>query len=357
MFAKVRNNRLFLHGVVLGLSFLAALLIGSILLIAEDSNPLEIYYYLFIQPLSSLSGVLKVLARTTPLIFSGLAVMVAFKCNVFNIGVEGQLYVGALAAAVLGYYCNWLPPVLHILLCIIGAMAAGAVYAWIPAILKVKLNVHEVISTIMLNYIASGLISMYVVNFFRYNGAIARTPDIAETVRLPKLVPSETLNVGIIIAVVLCVCLYFLFKKTPLGWRIEAAGLNLNASKYSGVNSGRLIIFTMMLSGAIAALVGIERVLGANGYMEVNFSPGYGWDGITISIIAANHPFGVLAMALLLGLMSYGGNLIGVLSNVPKEWVSVLNALIFVFVVLGNALIIIIERKRMERMAKGGAGE
>lgn len=354
---QIKNRKSLIKSMVVPLSFVCALMVGAIMLLLEGENPFEIYKYLFIQPLSSWNGILKVLARVTPLIFAGLAVMVAFKCKVFNIGVEGQLYIGGLAAAILGYYCKGLPSILHILVCVTGAMAAGALYAWIPAFLKVKLNVHEVISTIMLNYIATGLIAMYVINFFRYEGPVARTPDISSTSRLMQFRPSEQLNIGIFLALILCVALHFILKKTPIGWRIEAAGKNIEATMYSGVNAGKLMIITMMCSGAIAALVGVERVLGAYGYMEVGFSPGYGWDGITIAIIAGNNPFGVLVMAGLLGLMSYGGNLISINSGVPSEWVSILSALIFIFVVLGNAILKIWEKRTVKVTHKGGGGE
>ena len=352
---KIKGNS-FPSSMVVLVSFVCALTVGAILLLLEGENPFEIYWYLLIKPLCSWNGILKVLARVTPLIFAGLAVMVAFKCNVFNIGVEGQLYVGGLAAAVLGYFCKGLPSILHVGVCVLGAMAAGALYAWLPAVLKVKLNVHEVISTIMLNYIASGLIAMCVIKFFRYDGPVARTPEVLDTARLTQFRQSEQLNIGILLAIALCIILYFVLKRTPLGWRIEAAGKNIEAAKYCGVNAGRLIIITMMCSGAIAALVGAERVLGAYGFMEVGFSPGYGWDGITIAIIAANKPFGVLAMAGLLGLMSYGGNLLSINSNVPSEWVNILSALIFIFVVLGKAILKIWEKRNVTIRHEGGQG-
>lgn len=354
----LRNRSKYSHAMtqcgIVAMSFLMALLIGSILLLAEGENPLDIYFCLFVKPLTTGKGLIKVLAKVTPLIFAGLAVSTAFKCSVFNIGVEGQLYIGGLVAAVLGVSLQGLPSWMHILLCTLGAMIAGAVLAWIPAILKVKLNVHEVISTIMLNYAISSVIAFIVVNYFRSDGPMARTPYVAETARLSQFSFPELLNTGIIAAVILCGVLYFVFNRTPFGWRIEAAGKNLHAAKYSGMNSGRLIIITMMLSGAIAALVGVERVLGAYGYMEVNFSPGYGWDGITIAILAANNPIGVLLISCLLGLMSYGSTLVNIESGIPPEWVEILTALIFVFVVLGSALVKILETRRQSAHMRGG---
>lgn len=349
---KKRKDSLTQIAVVV-VSLLCALLVGAVFLLLEKEDPLQIYRTLFFQPFQSLSGVLKVLTRTTPLLLAGLAVALAFKCNIFNIGVEGQIYAGGLTAAALGYFMNGLPAWLHVLICILGAMAVGALLACIPAILKVRLQVHEVISTIMLNYIISSVIAWIVVQYFRYNGPVARTPEILPSARLHLLSAGEMLNSGLLIALVLCIVIWFVFERTSIGWRIDAAGKNLTAARYAGMNSNCLILMTMMASGAVAALVGVERVLGAYGYMELNFSPGYGWDGITIAVIAMNQPVGILLLSLLFGLMSYGGTLVNVMSGVPIEWVQVLNVLILIFVVMAQAVLKMWSYKKYEKR-KGG---
>lgn len=321
------------------ISFILAMVVGGILLVCQGENPFTVYYYLIIEPLLSTSSLIKVLGKATPLIFTGLAATLAFRCNIFNIGIEGQLYAGALVAAVLGYSLNGLPGWLHLLLCIGGGALGGALCAFIPAWLKVKLNVHEVISTIMLNYIISNVVSMLVNNFFRDAGPTPRTPYVHEAVRFAKLRVSEHLNVGILIAIVLCFVVYIIFSKTAFGYRVDAAGKNLEAARYSGINSNRIIIVAMMLSGMVAALAGIERVLGAYGYMELNFSPGYGATGLAIGIIARKHPIGVLLVAFLMGVMSYGGVNINIMTQVATEWVEVLIGLVFAFVVIGDAFL------------------
>lgn len=352
---EIKRRQARLRFGVVAASFLCALLVGAVLLLMDGKNPLETYYYLFIMPLTSARGFIKVLGNMTPLIFSGLAVALAFKCSVFNIGVEGQMYIGGLTAAVLGAVFKGLPFWIHIPICILGAMAAGAVVAWVPAILKVKLHVHEVISTIMLNYAVASLIAFVVANYFRYEGPHARTPDVLSSARFLQFQPPEILNSGLILALLLAVVLYFVFQKTPFGWKIGAAGKNLQAAKYNGMHSARLIVATMMLSGAIAALAGVERVMGAYGYMELNFTGSYGWDGITIAILAANHPLGVVLVAGLLGLMSYGGTVVNIQSGIPAEWVQVLTALIFIFTVMGTALVWIAEKRHDAVKPEGGA--
>lgn len=324
---------------IVAASFLLALLVGALILLLQGQNPIEVYRYLLLDPLVSKNGILKVLGKATPLIFTGLAATLAFRCNVFNIGLEGQLYAGALTAAVLGYTLQGLPAWLHLSVCFAGAMLAGALCAFIPAWLKVKFGVHEVITTIMLNYIISNMISMLVINYFRNPGETARTPYVQDSARLWQFQPPEQVNAGLIIGVALCIVAYFVFSRTVFGFRVDAAGKNLLAARYSGVNANRLMIVTMMLSGAVAALGGLERALGAFGYMEVNFSPGFGYDGLAICIIARMNPLGVLIVALLMGLMSYGGLNLNIMTSVPTEWVRVLTGLIFAFVVIGNTLL------------------
>lgn len=324
---------------IVAASFLLALLVGALILLAQGENPLVAYQYLLVDPLISKNGLLKVLGKATPLIFTGLAATLAFRCNVFNIGLEGQLYAGALTAAVLGYTLQGLPAWLHLSVCFAGAMLTGALCALIPAWLKVKFGVHEVITTIMLNYIISNMISMLVINYFRNPGETARTPYVLDTARLTQFKAPEQVNTGLIIGVALCIAAYWVFSRTVFGFRVNSAGKNLMAARYSGINANRLIIVTMMLSGAIAALGGLERALGAFGYMEVNFSPGFGYDGLAICIIARMNPLGVLIVALLMGLMSYGGLNLNIMTAVPIEWVRVLTGLIFAFVVIGNTIL------------------
>lgn len=331
--------------VVVTLSFLIAFTLGAMLLLLQKENPLEIFKLMFIAPLQTKSGIIKVLGKTTPLLFAGLSVAVAFRCSMFNIGVEGQLYVGGLVSALLGVLVTGLPPVLHVIVCLLGAMLAGSLVALLPALLKVRFNVHEVISTMMLNYVVSALITLFIVKLFRSGGEHARSPSLLASSRLHQFKPPEQLNSGIIIALALSAVVYVIFRYSPLGWRIEAAGKNLLATRFSGINANKLIVTAMMISGAIAALVGAERVMGAFGYMELNFSPGFGYTGIAIAVIANNNPIGIVLVSFLMGLMSHGGLMINIYTGVPVEWASVLSAFIFISVVAGSAFLEKIESR------------
>ena len=333
---NIRENLKGLSKVLI--SIIIALVIGAIFLIVQGENPIEIYYYLLFDSLSSTNGVLKMLGKATPLIFTGLAVAISFKCGIFNCGVEGQLLFGGLASAIAGYYLSGLPAALHLILSILAGMAAGAVYAFIPAFLKIRFRVHEVISTIMLNNVANALITLLVVNYFRSSGPHARTSNVADSALLTQFKPPEQVNTGFFIAIAAVVAIYILLNKTPLGWRIDASGKNLESTSYSGINSKRVIIYTMLISGAVAGLCGVERVLGAYGYMELGFSPGYGFEGITVAVLARNNPIGCLIGALFIGLLQSGGVNINTMTNVPYEWVQALIAIIFILVAAQNGL-------------------
>lgn len=336
-----RNSSALTQVLIFAFSFLLALALGGLLLVLQGHRDiLSVYYYLLVQPLTTQAGVLKVLVQTTPLIFSGLAVAVAFKCDVFNIGVEGQLYASALAAAWLGNVITGLPPLVHVIVCTLGAITVGALLSMFAGWLKVRFGVHEVLSTIMMNHIISNIVTLLVVDFFRNDSPTARTPDVLPSARMTPLAAHSQLNTGLIIAVLLCVILYIVFERTPFGWRLDAAGKNLRATTYSGVDAKKMVLLTMAISGALAGLLGAERVLGGFGYMQVNFSPGYGYDGITIAVIANNNPFGCLLMSLLMGLLRSGGTQLNIMTEIPSEWVDMLSAFIFVFVVAANAVLL-----------------
>lgn len=315
-----------------------ALGIGAVFLLVQGENPLEVYYYLLVDPLLSASGILKSLGKATPLIFTGLAVAISFKAGLFNIGVEGQLLFGGLAAALAGYYGIGMPLVLHVVTSVLAGMVAGMLYAYIPAILKVKLKVHEVITTIMLNSIAAALTAFVIVNYFRNPGQTARTYTVADSARLSQFMSPEHLNIGFIVAIVCVVLLYIVLTRTPFGLKLDAIGKNPVASQYAGINVGRVTIITMLISGALAGLCGAERVLGAFGYMQVNFSPGYGFDGITVAVIGKNNPIGACVAALFIGMLQYGGTSINMMTKVPAEFIQALIAIMFVLVAAQDAM-------------------
>ncbi|MEA5049985.1 MAG: ABC transporter permease [Oscillospiraceae bacterium] len=314
-----------------------AMLIGSLFILLQGENPLKVYYYLLIDPLTSVRGIVKVLGKATPLIFTGLAAVVCFRCNIFNVGVEGQIYMGALAGAFVLLFAPIKNNVLMIAAAACASMLAAGAWAALAAWLKIRFNVHEVISTIMLNYVASSVVSYVIINQIKKTGSNPRTESFANG--FTKFMPPEHLNTGILVALAAVALLTIFLYYTPTGWRIDASGKNLEAARFSGISSKRLILVAMLISGALAGLCGLERTAGAYGYMEVGFSPGYGYDGMIVAIIGRNNPVGALITALFFGLLHYGGVNINMYTDVATEWVYVLISIMFILVAARDGIL------------------
>jgi len=320
----------------LGAIFLG-LLVGAIMILWIGKNPLFAYASLFYGAFGDLNSIANTLARATPLILTGLAVAFAFRCGLFNIGVEGQLLVGGLSAAYVGTVLNGLPLIVHLPLTILSAMVASAIWAAIPGILKAKRGVHEVINTIMMNFIAYALVAFVITGPLKAPGQIPKSADILETAQLIRLSEfaqwsTSRLNTGILIALLACIVIYYLLWKTTIGYEIRAVGLNPFAAEYGGISVNRNIILAMVISGMIAGLAGAERVIGFHGSFILGFSPGYGFEGIAVALLGKNHPVGVILAAILFGTLSSGGRWMAFNTGVPTELVTVLQAVIIFFV-------------------------
>jgi simple sugar transport system permease protein len=326
------------------INILIALLIGSVLLLLKGENPLQVFYYLLIEPFTMGRGWIKVLSKTAPYIFTGLSAALAFRCGIFNIGIEGQMFWGALAAAVAGISFAGLPKLIHLPLALLAAMAAGGIWAGIAGWLKVRLRVHEVLSTIMMNYLASNIVAYLLITYFRAAGPQAKTPNVFPGARLSRFFPPDQLNTGIIIALLIAAGVFVLLRCLPLGWKIDSVGKNMVAARYCGIDSGRTIMTVMVFSGMIAALCGAERVLGAFGYMDLGFSAGYGFDGLAVAVIAANNPAAVLLVSLFFGLLNYGGVTLSMMTRVPPEWVNTLVAIMLILVAARSSLFRTLQR-------------
>jgi len=320
----------------LGAIFLG-LLVGAIVILWIGKNPIAAYASLFYGAFGDLNRFANTIARATPLILTGLAVAFAFRCGLFNIGVEGQLLIGALSAAYVGTALNGLPTIIHLPLTILSAMAASAVWAAIPGILKAKRGVHEVINTIMMNFIAYAFVAFIITGPLKAPGQIPKSADMLESAQLIQLSEiaqwsTSRLNTGIFIALLACVAIYYLLWKTTLGYEIRAVGLNPFAAEYGGISVNRNIVLAMVISGMLAGLAGAERVLGFHGSFILGFSPGYGFEGIAVALLGKNHPVGVILAAILFGSLSSGGRWMAFNTGVPTDLVTVLQAVIIFFV-------------------------
>ena len=278
-----------------------------------------------------------------PLIFTGLSIAVAYNAGLFNIGAEGQIIVGMLASAFFGYKFADLPRVLHIPLTLFAGMGAGALWASVPGYLKAKFGVHEVVNSIMMNYVALHL-SHYLVTgpLQDPNTTLPYSPDIAPSARLWRFMSrfgeQYRVNTGILIAIVAAVFTYWLLYKTTTGFEIRAVGFNPDASKYAGMNTSSAMAKAMLISGALSGLAGAVQVMGIQfKFLDLFGFEGFGFDGIAVALVAKNNPIGILASAFLFGTLQRGSQTMQALAGVPKETIGIVQAAI-IFIVAAEGM-------------------
>lgn len=322
------------------LAILTAVILGGIIIVSVGGNPILAYYGLIQGSFGSAKALSETAVWATPFIFAGLAVALAFKGGLFNIGAEGQLALGATFSALIGYALpEWLgvdiPFIIHLPLTIILGMTAGAIWAGIVGFLKAYTGGHEVINTIMMNYIALNTIS-YLLNGpmkdRNPNNVIARTPLIADSARMPEIFDGFRIHWGFILALLVAFLVWWILNKTTLGFEIRTVGANPDAAKYAGMNVKKIVIITMALSGALAGMAGSLEVTGLNFRHELGFSIGYGFDAIAIALLGKSHPMGVVLAAILFAAMRNGATRMQFLTQLPVDLISMLQALILLFV-------------------------
>jgi ABC-type uncharacterized transport system permease subunit len=336
---------------------LAAFVLGGIFVWIIGDNPFETYRLLVGSAFSWPDGIGYTLFYATPLIFTGLAVAVAFRCGLLNIGAEGQLYIAAFATAWIGikfggtvvdvfgtpvnYSWMTLPAVVLIPLAIVTAIATGAAWGAIPGFLKARFGSHEVINTIMLNFIAIALVSYFTQYHFKQAGdPIMQSVPVGAGVHLPRLgsfipgLPERIpLNLAFLFALLACVLVYVFLWRTKWGYAIRATGTNPTAAEYGGISTGKQIVLAMAVSGGLAGMVAINEVLGYRYRYYDGFSANYGFTGIAVALLGRNHPVGVLLSALLFGMLIRGGIFVDAFSGkVSKDLVEVLQAIVILFV-------------------------
>lgn len=314
------------------IAVVAALLVGAVIVYISGSSPYEAYRALYEGAFGSTYDFAQTLTRTTPLIFTGLAVAFAFRCGLFNIGGEGQLYVGGMTAALVGISFTGLPWYIHLPLALGAGAAAGGAWSLVPSVLKARVGAHEVITTIMMNYIGVFLCS-YLANYpFKAEGWVAQTDVVEPSAQLPRLVPATQLSAAILIALGCVVVAYYILYKTTLGYEIRAVGLNPEAAEYGGISVQKSIILAMFISGMLAGVGGAGEVLGLHKRFIFGFSPGYGFDGIAVAVLGRNHPVGVVLGALLFGALRNGGMVMKQMTNVPTDLVIAIQGIVILFV-------------------------
>ncbi len=311
------------------LSIVLALLIGGIILLLSGANPLSAYTALFQGALGSQEAIGRTLEKSTPLIFGGLAVAFAFQAGLFNIGGQGQLLVGAIFAAYLGFAIEGLPFIIHMPLALVGGALAGAVWGGIAGALKAYTGAHEVITTIMLNFIAINLTDFLANGIWKDEGIVARTPPVLESAAIPRW---GNYPLGFAIAVLMAVITWYILYRTTFGFTIRTTGLNANAALYAGIKVPLVIVFVMFFSGFLAGMGGSVETLGVVGRYQPGFNVGLGFDGITIALLAKTNPLGVIPAALLIGAMDAGASQMQFTAGVQFQIIDIIQGLILFFV-------------------------
>ncbi len=322
-------QRLLRAAAVPTLSVILALLIGAIIIWISGSNPIEAYVALFQGAFGSTEAILRTLEKATPLIFGGLAVAFAFKAGLFNIGGQGQLLMGAIVAAYIGFAVDGLPFIIHMPLALLAGSLAGAAYAAIAGFLKAYTGAHEVITTIMLNYIAINITDYLSNGPWKDEGIIARTPKILETAAIPKW---GFMPAGFLIAVLMAFVTWYLLYRTTWGYAIRTTGLNSNAALYAGIQVSQIIVLTMAFSGFLAGMGGAIETLGIIGRYQPGFNVGLGFDGITIALLAKTNPLGTIPAAILIGAMDAGAAKMQFDAGVRFQIIDIIEGLILFFV-------------------------
>jgi general nucleoside transport system permease protein len=316
-----------------------ALLVGGVIVELSGGDALNAYQILFNSAFGNQRAIANTLLAATPLIFTGLATLVAFRAGIFNIGVEGSLYLGAFAAAWVGFTFTGLPALILIPLAFAVGGVAGGLWALIPGYLKARLRVDEVVTTIMLNYVAILFTDYLVTGPFLVPGmANAMSPEVAAQAQLPRLVERSQWNVSFFVALGAVVFVFILLRRTILGYEIKAVGTNPIFARWTGMAVGGTILLVMFISGFIGGLAGAGQALGVHYRFVAGFSRGLGFDGIVIALLGRNSPLGVLIAAILFGALRNGASTMGIFTPIPRDLIDIVLALIIFFVAIDLSL-------------------
>ena len=326
------------------LALLAALLAGAIVMLLSGDDPLAAYSGLFQGAFGDGKGWARTIRKTIPLILTGLSVAVAFKVSLFNIGASGQFVIGSIFAVAVGINFEGLPVFIHLPLALTAGIIGGMIWGAIPGILKVYTGAHEVIVTIMLNYVAALFASWTVYAggtqgqtpgplWDRTAGAISETPDVLASAQIPWLFGAPyRVHYGVFIALAAAVFIWWLIFKTPLGFEMRTVGHNMKAASYAGIRVNFTIILTMAIAGGLAGLAGAIETLGLNHKFAPEFGGAVGFDGITVALLGQTHPFGVLLAAFMFGALDGGATKMQFESGVPADIIQIIQALVLAFV-------------------------
>ncbi|MEM8807002.1 MAG: ABC transporter permease [Cyanobacteria bacterium P01_G01_bin.38] len=318
---------------------LAALLVGALLMLLAGASPIAAYGALLHQALFTYFGFADTLTKMTPLLLVSLGVLVALRAGQFNLGGEGQIYMGGLGSLLVGLALPGLPTVIHLPLALLGGFGLGALWGAIAGYLKVARGLNEVLTTLLLNYIAQNLISYLVNGPLKAANAPSPFSELVPlSAQLPTLLPKTQAHVGIFLGLALAGLLTVAFAVTAWGYRIDAVGQNPTAARYAGIPVNRTILSVMALSGGLAGLAGSSEVLGLKRRLFEDFSPGYGFDAVAIALLSRGNPAVVILTAFFFGILRSGANVMQRSASVPVSIIYAIQGLTVLFVAISLAL-------------------
>ncbi|MFD1426233.1 simple sugar transport system permease protein [Kroppenstedtia sanguinis] len=317
------------------ISVLLGMLVGAVMMLVAGYDPIKAYSALLSSAFLMPYDIGETIRTISPLILTGLAVGLAYRTGLFNIGVEGQFIIGQLAATIIALKLD-LPPVIHTVVAVIAGAVGGALWAFLPGLLKAVRGVHEVIVTIMMNFIALYLSNVLVREWLSNGADSTEKIPASASLRwsdLSSLFGGARIHIGIFIALATALLMYYLLWRTTSGFELRAVGFNPDASEYAGMSVKRNLILSMMISGSFAGLAGASELLGTSGYLAIQAAhTGIGFDGIAVALLGANSPLGIILAGSLFGILTYGGNNMQFVEGVPFEVVRVVFAAVILFV-------------------------
>jgi simple sugar transport system permease protein len=319
---------------------IVALLVGAIVIVVSGHDPWDAYKALAEGALGSRRGRAESLVYAAPLILGGLAFAVAARAGMFNIGIEGQLVMGGFAAALVGATDWGLPTAVHLPLAVLAAAVAGGIWGLIPGVLKAATGAHEVITTIMLNYLAFRLITYSIQkrgDWLPVDPQVQGTDRVLDTARLPIILDRTRLHSGVLVAIAAALLIWFVLFHTTFGYKMRTVGLSQGAARYGGIHWGFTIAISMAIAGALAGLAGSGESLGLHG-RHSSVPPGLGFTAIAVGLVGRNHPIGVVFSGLLFGILSAGAPTMQARADVSKEIVLVLQGLVILAVAAFEAM-------------------
>jgi ABC-type uncharacterized transport system permease subunit len=319
----------------------ASLAVSALLIRIAGADVEEAFVALYKGAFGSRRAIIETLVRAAPLILTGLSATLAFRAYIWNIGIEGQLFAGAMAAYWVYTVLGWLPPVPLFLLIVLSGFVGGAIWGWIPGLLQNRFNVDIIISTVMSNYIATYLLSYMLSGAgpWREPGSYyQQSGQLAESAHYPLLIPDTRLHMGFAIGLIAAVSIYILLQRTPLGYEIRAVGSNPLASRFKGANLSKILIIVMLVSGGLAGLAGAGELFGVQHRLRLDISPGYGFTGMLVAMLAGLNPLIVIVVAIFFGSLNNGAIQMQIVTHVPTALADAIQAIVLLFLLSAQTI-------------------